>query len=155
MTGGCLMDSLSGDMVKMLRQYEARAAELREEIEQRQKELERIEQRLLSARETREMLTEWRQAQEAGGKLPRAVGQANPATKAGEPPVKPGTQPTLKQMVLHVLEAHGRAMTPADMYHACQSQGWAVNRNSLGATLTKLVHDGLIVRVGEGQYTLP
>jgi hypothetical protein len=101
------------------------------------------------------MLREWQQAQEAGGKLPRAVGQANPATKAGEPPVKPGTPPTLKQMVLHVLEAHGRAMTPVDMYEACQSKGWVVNRNSLGATVAKLMQAEEIVRVGEGQYALP
>ena len=91
MTGGRLMDSLSDDMDRMLQQYEARAAELREEIEQRQKERDRIEQRLISARESREMLTEWRQSQEVSGKPPRALGKANLATKAGEPPVMSGT----------------------------------------------------------------
>lgn len=131
------------DMDDIIQQYEAQAVELRKQVEQQQKELERIEQGLVHLQETRVMLSQYRL-------------QAQPATEMRGSPGQPGAQLSIKQMVMYILEAHNRVMTAAHIYGECESRGWAVARNSLNTTLSKLVtQDQLIVRVDVGQYALP
>jgi hypothetical protein len=149
------MSSLTDDLEDMVHHYEAKTEELREEIAQRQKELERIEDRLTHARETLIMLTEWRVPQAVSGQLPGERLRDPPTVTATAAPDQPGTPPTLQQIILYLLEAHGDVMSPAEMYEACQRRGWTVKRNSVGATLSKLVHAQRLVRVRDGQYSLP
>ena len=141
--GGCLMNRLIDDLDDIIRQYEAQVAELRGQVQQQQKELERIEQGLVHLQETRVMLSQHRL-------------QPQLATEMRGSPDQPGAQLSIKQMVLSILEVHNRAMTAAHIYGECESRGWAVARNSLNTTLSKLAtQDRLIVRVDVGQYALP
>jgi len=137
------MSSHIDDMDDLIQQYEAKAAELREQIEQQHKELERIEQGLVHLQETRVMLSQYRL-------------QAQPATEMPGLPGQPGAQLSIKQMVMTILEAHNRVMTATHIHGECESRGWAVARSSLNTTLSKLVtQDRLLVRVDVGQYALP
>jgi hypothetical protein len=96
------------------------------------------------------------EAPEVGALSPAvASGQTGTVKEGGGSLGQPGAQPTIKQMILHVLEAHGGQMSPGEMYRACQRQSWRIKHNSFSATLSKLVQAQVIVRVGEGQYTVP
>jgi uncharacterized coiled-coil DUF342 family protein len=90
------MDSRIDEIDETIQDYETQAAELCEHMEQDQKELERIEQRLVHLRETRLMLTERRQAQELGSQL------------------------SMKEKVMDILTGNDRVMTAGEIYRECQ-----------------------------------
>jgi TolA-binding protein len=157
------MDRTTDRLEAMLQSDEAKAAQLREaikqrqeEIEQLQKELDHTEQAIFYARETQKRLSRFqRQVQELGAQLPGAETPAAPAPQAARPPEPPGTQPTISQMIIQTLEASGRPLTRAMIHTACQQQGWTVKYTSLSPTLSYLVKGGHITRVREGWYEFP